>query len=140
MIENGIAPDFADDFRVILFDQRNCGRSLPHASEPDIDLSTNTIHHLIADIERFLQRTPGVEAAAVNLATEVASITYAPEMVRLDDLTRAVTKAGYTATPRHETEKTAAEPFWELAPGRGLTGATMPVPWGCSRVAKGDGL
>ena len=37
--------------RMVLFDQRNCGRSRPHASEPDVDLSTNTTQHLIADME-----------------------------------------------------------------------------------------
>ena len=36
---------------IIQFDQRNCGNSTPHASDPDIDLSTNTTHHLIEDIE-----------------------------------------------------------------------------------------
>jgi proline iminopeptidase len=40
-------------YRVVLFDQRNCGRSTPHASEPHIDLSTNTTQNLIADIERL---------------------------------------------------------------------------------------
>ncbi|TMM26107.1 MAG: alpha/beta fold hydrolase, partial [Actinobacteria bacterium] len=38
-------------YLVVLFDQRNCGRSTPHASEPDIDLSTNTTQNLVADIE-----------------------------------------------------------------------------------------
>lgn len=38
-------------YRVVLFDQRGSGRSRPLASEPDADLSTNTTHHLIADIE-----------------------------------------------------------------------------------------
>jgi proline iminopeptidase len=38
-------------YRVVLFDQRNCGRSTPHASEPDIDLSANTTQNLVADIE-----------------------------------------------------------------------------------------
>lgn len=38
---------------IILFDQRNCGRSKPHASDPNVDLSTNTTHHLIADMERL---------------------------------------------------------------------------------------
>jgi proline iminopeptidase len=42
-------------YRVVLFDQRNCGRSTPHASEPDIDLRTNTTHNLVADIERMRQ-------------------------------------------------------------------------------------
>jgi len=40
-------------YRIILFDQRNCGRSSPHASEPDVDLSTNTTDDLHEDIERL---------------------------------------------------------------------------------------
>ena len=39
-------------YRVVLFDQRGCGRSTPHASAPDIDLTDNTTEHLIGDIER----------------------------------------------------------------------------------------
>jgi proline iminopeptidase len=42
-----------DAYRVVLFDQRGCGRSTPHASEPDADLSTNTTWHLVADFERL---------------------------------------------------------------------------------------
>lgn len=38
-------------FRVLLFDQRGCGRSRPLANAPDADLSANTTHHLIADVE-----------------------------------------------------------------------------------------
>jgi proline iminopeptidase len=38
-------------YRVVLFDQRGCGRSRPHASEPDIKLASNTTSNLIADIE-----------------------------------------------------------------------------------------
>ncbi len=38
-------------YRIVLFDQRGCGRSRPLASEPDADLSANTTGHLIADIE-----------------------------------------------------------------------------------------
>jgi proline iminopeptidase len=47
-------------YRIVLFDQRGCGRSRPHASEPDVDLSTNTTSHLIADIERLREHL-GVE-------------------------------------------------------------------------------
>ena len=43
-------------YRIVLFDQRNCGRSTPHASAPDIDLTRNTTAHLIADIELLRQR------------------------------------------------------------------------------------
>jgi proline iminopeptidase len=38
-------------YRLVLFDQRNCGRSTPHASDPAVSLTTNTTHHLIRDIE-----------------------------------------------------------------------------------------
>ena len=40
-------------YRVVLFDQRSCGKSTPHAAEPVIDLSTNTTAHLVDDIERL---------------------------------------------------------------------------------------
>jgi len=40
-------------YRVVLFDQRGCGRSTPHASRPEADLSTNTTWHLVEDIERL---------------------------------------------------------------------------------------
>lgn len=38
-------------YRIVLFDQRACGRSTPHASEPAIDLTSNTTAHLVADME-----------------------------------------------------------------------------------------
>jgi proline iminopeptidase len=47
-------------FRIILFDQRGCGRSLPHAGDPAVNLAANTTPHLIADIEA-LRRRLGVE-------------------------------------------------------------------------------
>ena len=40
-------------YRIVLFDQRGCGRSTPHASDPRTDLSVNTTEHLLADIERL---------------------------------------------------------------------------------------
>jgi proline iminopeptidase len=40
-------------YRVVLFDQRGCGRSTPHASDPAVDLALNTTEHLITDIERL---------------------------------------------------------------------------------------
>jgi proline iminopeptidase len=45
--------------RIILFDQRNCGRSTPHGSLPAIDLTANTTWTLVEDIER-LRRHVGV--------------------------------------------------------------------------------
>jgi proline iminopeptidase len=40
-------------YRILLFDQRGCGRSTPHASLPSTDMSVNTTEHLLADMERL---------------------------------------------------------------------------------------
>ncbi|MFD8233323.1 prolyl aminopeptidase [Streptomyces sp. NPDC059696] len=42
-------------YRIVLFDQRGCGRSTPDAADPRTSLAANTTHHLIADIERLRQ-------------------------------------------------------------------------------------
>jgi proline iminopeptidase len=47
-------------YRGILFDQRGCGRSTPHASDPATDMSVNTTEHLLADMERLREHL-GVE-------------------------------------------------------------------------------
>jgi proline iminopeptidase len=49
-----------DAYRVVLFDQRNCGRSTPHASDPAADLRTNETSNLLADIEQLRQHL-GIE-------------------------------------------------------------------------------
>jgi proline iminopeptidase len=47
-------------YRVVLFDQRGCGRSVPHASDPATDMSVNTTWHLIDDMERLREHL-GIE-------------------------------------------------------------------------------
>ena len=47
-------------YRIVLFDQRGCGRSTPHASNPATDMSVNTTHHLLADMERLREHL-GIE-------------------------------------------------------------------------------
>lgn len=42
-------------YRIILMDQRACGRSTPHASDPQTDMSVNTTAHLLRDIECLRQ-------------------------------------------------------------------------------------
>ncbi|MEV6975302.1 prolyl aminopeptidase [Kitasatospora sp. NPDC093806] len=55
-------------YRVIRFDQRNCGRSTPHASDPAADMSLNTTRHLIDDMERLREHL-GVERWLLNGAS-----------------------------------------------------------------------
>jgi proline iminopeptidase len=47
-------------YRVVIFDQRGCGRSTPHASEPATDMSVNTTAHLLRDME-LLREHLGIE-------------------------------------------------------------------------------
>ncbi len=49
-----------DRYRIVLFDQRGCGRSTPHASDPTCDMSVNTTEHLLADMERLREHL-GIE-------------------------------------------------------------------------------
>ena len=48
-------------YRIVLFDQRGCGRSTPHAGPTRTALERNTTDHLIADIEA-LRELLGIEA------------------------------------------------------------------------------
>lgn len=52
-------------FRIVGFDQRGCGRSVPHVTVPAYDLSTNTTASLIADMET-LRRHLGIDRWLVN--------------------------------------------------------------------------
>ncbi|MFG2091059.1 MULTISPECIES: prolyl aminopeptidase [unclassified Spirillospora] len=54
----GLLPDnrrFFDPsaYRIVLFDQRNCGQSVPNAGDPAVSLENNTTPHLVADMERL---------------------------------------------------------------------------------------
>jgi proline iminopeptidase len=42
-----------DAYRIVLFDQRGAGRSVPHINSLDADLSVNTTWHLVADMDRL---------------------------------------------------------------------------------------
>ena len=42
--------------RLIGLDQRGCGRSTPHASDPQVSLVDNTTTQLVADLERLRER------------------------------------------------------------------------------------
>lgn len=47
-------------FRIVSFDQRGCGESVPSAADPCTDMAHNTTEHLLADIE-VLRRHLGVQ-------------------------------------------------------------------------------
>ena len=48
-----------------------------------------------AAIERSLKKLPGIKVAAVNFATEKATVSYDPGAVRISEIKAAIKKAGY---------------------------------------------
>jgi len=65
----------------------------------ELSIGGMTCASCVARVEKSLGRVPGVEAVAVNLASETAEVR-ARTAASLADLIGAVTKAGYTATAR----------------------------------------
>jgi Cu+-exporting ATPase len=67
-----------------------------------LSISGMTCAACSARVEKSLKKVPGVDDAVVNLATEVATVTFAPGAVQLPSLIASVEKAGYGAAPRSE--------------------------------------
>jgi Cu+-exporting ATPase len=56
-------------------------------------------------IERFLNKTQGVEEATVNLATEMATIRYLPGQAGRAEFVGAIEAAGYEVRARRSTPR-----------------------------------
>ena len=67
--------------------------------ELELPIDGMTCASCVNRIERFLKKTPGVEDAMVNLATEVATIRYLPDLAGRTELVGAVEAAGYDVRP-----------------------------------------
>jgi P-type Cu+ transporter len=78
-----------------------------------------------ARIERTLNELDGVEAT-VNFATEEAAVRFDPDLVAVDDLLRAVERAGYHAAPA-EDAPVAERPRDRLG-ARLAVAASLTVP------------
>jgi proline iminopeptidase len=63
-----------EKFRIIIFDQRNCGRSLPHASDPAADMSLNTTGHLLGDMEQLREMLYSIESTQPFLFVEAVQV------------------------------------------------------------------
>ena len=115
-----------DAYLLVLFDQRNCGRSTPHAADPGTDLAGNTTASLIADIELLRERLDvdrwlvfgGSWGSTLALAYAEAQPTRVSELILF----------GVT-TGRH------AEFDWTF---RGGLARFFPEPWERLRAAAPD--
>jgi proline iminopeptidase len=112
-------------YRIVLFDQRGCGRSTPHASDPATDMSVNTTAHLIRDMERLRERL-GVEKWLLCGGSwgSTLALAYAEEH---PDRVSGIVLSAVTSARRAETD-------WLYR------GAAMFFPEGWGRFAAGAGL
>ena len=89
-------------YRIVLLDQRGCGRSTPHASEPDADLRHNTTWHLVADIE-LLRKNLGIEQWQVFGGSWGSALALAYAQAHPDAVTELILRGIFTLR-RHELE------------------------------------
>jgi proline iminopeptidase len=89
-------------YRVILFDQRGCGRSTPHASDPATDMRHNTTEHLLADMERLREHL-GVERWLLSGASWGSTLLLAYAERHPERVTEIVI-SGVTTTRRSEID------------------------------------
>jgi proline iminopeptidase len=81
-----------DAYRIILFDQRGCGRSTPHA-----ELTDNTTWHLVADIER-LREMAGFDTWLVFGGSWGSTLALAYAETHPDRVSELVVRGIYTLT------------------------------------------
>lgn len=88
--------------RVVALEQRGCGRSVPHASQPSTSLASNTTTHLVGDLER-LRAHLGIEAWIVNGASWGSTLALAYAQAHPDRVLALVLFA-VTTTSRSEVD------------------------------------
>jgi proline iminopeptidase len=82
-------------YRIVLLDQRGCGRSLPHASEDLGALATNTTWHLVADVERVREML-GIERWLVFGGSWGSTLALAYAETHPDRVTELVVRGIFT--------------------------------------------
>ena len=82
-------------YRIICFDQRQCGASTPHASTPEADPTLNTTWHLVADLER-LRTHLGVDRWLVFGGSWGSSLALAYAETHPDRVTEMVLRGVFT--------------------------------------------
>ena len=70
------------------------------AEKATINVSGMTCAACQARVQRTLEKTPGVENAAVNLMTNTANVAYDPQQVDVDALLERIRSTGYGAEAR----------------------------------------
>ena len=79
------------------------------AESARLDIGGMTCATCSLRIEKVLNRVPGVVTAQVNLATEMATVAFQPDLSAVPDLIAAVERAGFSASEAHGDAALEAE-------------------------------
>ncbi|MGO1661518.1 MAG: prolyl aminopeptidase [Canibacter sp.] len=82
-------------YRIILLDQRGCGRSTPHASAPDAELEANTTWHLVEDIEKLREHL-NIDKWQVSGGSWGATLSLAYAQTHTNRVTELVVRGIFT--------------------------------------------
>jgi proline iminopeptidase len=86
-------------YRIVLIDQRGCGRSLPHAGDPGADMATNTTWHLVADLE-VVREHLGIDRWQVFGGSWGSTLALAYAQTHPDRVTELVLRGIFTLRQR----------------------------------------
>jgi proline iminopeptidase len=104
-------------YRIVQFDQRGSGRSTPHVGDRDVDLSTNTTWHLVADME-LLREHLGINRWLVFGGSWGATLALAYAQTHPSRVSELVLRGVFTARK--------SELDWLY---NGGAGHLFPEPW-----------
>jgi len=107
-------------YRIVLFDQRNTGRSTPHAGRDVADLSANTTWTLVEDIERIREHL-GIDRWQVFGGSWGSTLALAYAQTHPERVTELVLRGIFTLR--------ASELDWFYQDGPAGAGAPYPDYW-----------
>jgi len=74
-----------------------------------LNIKGMTCASCVAHVEKGIKKADGIDMAAVNLATEKATVSYDPDKASVDSIIRSVIDAGYDASLPREEENSEEE-------------------------------
>src|SRR6185503_751414 len=98
------------------------------AQRLDIRITGMTCAACAARVERGLRRAPGVQEAAVNLATARATVEFDPAATDLAHLTQAVEAAGYGTAGADQTDEELRRREYAALRARFVVALALSVP------------
>ncbi|MBI9108481.1 MAG: heavy metal translocating P-type ATPase [Spirochaetales bacterium] len=74
-----------------------------------LDIEGMTCASCVSHVEKGILKSDGIDMAAVNLATEKATVSYDPKVTNIENIIKSVSNAGYSAAIAAEAEDSDAD-------------------------------